>query len=136
MTDLNRIGIAIEAELLTAFDAYLAERQYPSRSEAFRDLIRDALAQQAQPAAGDRVVGSVTLIYDHATRQLGDRMTSLQHDHHHVVLSSMHVHLDHNLCLESIVLRGRFEDVKRVADGLIAMKGVHHGQLVLNALTS
>lgn len=131
MSDLSRIGVAIEEDLLEDFDRLIAERNYPSRSEAFRDLIRDALSRDSVPAGDAAVVGTVTIVYSHSTRQLADRMTTLQHAHHHEVLSSLHVHLDHDNCLEVIVLRGAYEQVKLVADSLIAMKGVRHGQLVM-----
>jgi CopG family nickel-responsive transcriptional regulator len=131
MSELNRIGVAIEHELLAEFDAYLERHAYPSRSEGFRDLIRSALADEVLPGRNEQVVGTVSLVYDHTRRQLGDRMTDLQHEFHHTVVSSLHVHLDHDDCLEVIVLRGRAHDVRRLADGLIAMKGVRHGRLTI-----
>lgn len=131
MSELNRIGVAIERDLLDRFDAYIETHRYPSRSEAFRELVRDALDRERTPDDAARVVGTVTICYSHGTRQLNDRMTALQHAHHHTVVSSMHVHLDEDQCLEVIVLRGRAAEVRAVADGLIAMKGVRHGQLVM-----
>jgi len=128
---LSRIGVAIESDLLAAFDDYVERHRYPSRSEAFRDLIRDAIAAEEEPTGDARVVGTVSLVYAHGKRQLSDRMTSLQHEYHHAVISSMHVHLDEDNCLEVIVLRGRARDVREVADGLIAMRGVRHGRLVI-----
>ena len=130
MNELSRIGVAIEQELLEEFDRYVEQHRYPSRSEAFRDLVRDALAAAAGPEDDALVVGTVTLTYSHGTRMLEERMTSLQHEFHHTVVSSMHVHLDHDSCLEVVVLRGRAADVRCVADGLIAMRGVRHGHLV------
>jgi len=135
VNDLSRIGVAIESDLLERFDQLIETRGYPSRSEAFRDLIRESLAAASEPDDADTVVGTVTLIYSHSVRQLSDRMTSLQHDHHHNVITSLHVHLDHDRCLEVIVLRGRAGEVRALADGLIAMKGVEHGKLTLTAPT-
>ncbi len=133
MGTLTRIGVAIDADLLASFDRLIEDRGYASRSEAFRDLIRDALINQA--AAGDRapVVGTVTLVYDHRQRRLSDRLNSLQHEHHHAILSTLHVHLDHDHCLEVVVVRGRAGDVRQVADALISMKGVKHGRLTLTS---
>jgi CopG family nickel-responsive transcriptional regulator len=131
MADLSRIGVAIDADLLEQFDHLIAQRGYGSRSEAFRDMIRDALIAQA--AADDRtpVVGTITLVYDHHQRLLSDRLTAAQHEFHHAMLSTLHVHLDHDNCLEVIVVRGPAGEVRRVADLLIAMKGVKHGRLTL-----
>ena len=134
MSDLSRIGVAIEQDLLESFDAYIEEHRYPSRSEAFRDLVRDALQHDRRPDDAQEVVGTVSIIYSHTTRELGKRMTTLQHEYHHTVTSSMHVHLDRDACLEVIVLKGRAADVRSVADGLIAMKGVRHGRLFLASI--
>jgi CopG family transcriptional regulator, nickel-responsive regulator len=131
MSDLSRIGVAIDADLLGQFDRLIGERGYGSRSEAFRDLIRDALITQAAESDDTPVVGTITLVYDHHQRMLSDRLTALQHDHHHAMLSTLHVHLDHDNCLEVIVVRGAAGHVRRVADALISMKGVTHGRLTL-----
>jgi CopG family nickel-responsive transcriptional regulator len=133
MSELSRIGVAIESGLLSEFDELIARRGYPSRSEAFRDLIRDALLDEAAASGREEVVGTITLVYDHHVRQLGARLTSRQHDAHHSVLSALHVHLDHDNCLEVIVVRGTAAEVKRLADGLISMKGVRHGRLTITA---
>src|SRR5580658_4554955 len=100
MSELARIGIAIDSLLLRKFDARIGERGYSNRSEAFRDLIREELVQKAWESAGADVVGTVTMVYDHHVRMLSEKLTNLQHDHHKNILSTMHVHLDHNNCLE------------------------------------
>lgn len=133
MGDLNRIGVAIDADLLEQFDALIASRGYGSRSEAFRDLIRDALFNEASGHEESMVVGTVTLIYDHRQRMLSDRLTAAQHEFHHEMLSTLHVHLDHDHCLEVVVVRGRAGQVRKVADLLISMKGVKHGRLTLTS---
>ena len=133
MSDLSRIGVAIEADLLAAFDALLAKRGYPSRSEAFRDLIREALVQESAASTGAHVVGTITLVYAHHVRLLSDRLTSLQHAFHDEILSSLHVHLDADNCLEVVVVRGRASEVRRIADTLISMKGVRHGRLTITS---
>jgi CopG family nickel-responsive transcriptional regulator len=128
---LARIGVAIEQKLLAQFDRLLERRRYENRSEAFRDLIRAALIDE-RVADGERpVVGSLTLLYDHEKRLLSEKLTATQHDHHEVVISSMHVHLDHHNCMEVIVLRGTSAAVRKLADSLISAKGVLFGKLTL-----
>jgi CopG family nickel-responsive transcriptional regulator len=131
MAELSRIGVAIDSDLLNRFDELIARRGYTNRSEAFRDLIRDELVQEASESPDQRVVGSVTLVYNHHVRMLSDKLTDLQHAAHHNILSTMHVHLDHDNCLEVLVVRGRAEDVRRIADTLISTKGVKHGRLTI-----
>jgi CopG family transcriptional regulator, nickel-responsive regulator len=133
MADLSRIGVAIDADLLGQFDRLIGERGYGSRSEAFRDLIRDALITQASGADETPVVGTITLVYDHRQRMLSDRLTAAQHEFHHAMLSTLHVHLDHDNCLEVVVVRGRAGQVRQVAHTLISMKGVKHGRLTLTS---
>src|ERR1700691_5867183 len=103
MSDLSRIGVAIDSALLRKFDDLIARRSYTNRSEAFRDLIRDALIQETTEQPDSIVVGTLTLVYDHHVRQLSERLTGMQHDHYHNVLSTLHVHLDHDNCLEVTV---------------------------------
>jgi CopG family nickel-responsive transcriptional regulator len=131
MSTLSRIGVAIDTELLERFDALISRRGYTNRSEAFRDLIRDALVTEAAEKPETPVVGTVTLVYDHHVRMLGDRLTDLQHDHFHNVLSTLHVHLDHDNCLEVLVVRGSADSVRRIADALVSTKGVKHGRLTI-----
>ena len=131
MGELSRIGVAIDTALLEKFDELIAGRGYTNRSEAFRDLIRDELIRQEWESPDAQVVGTVTLVYDHHVRQLSERLTNMQHDHHHNILSTLHVHLDHDNCLEVLVVKGRSEAVRRIADALIATKGVKHGRLTI-----
>lgn len=131
MSDLSRIGVAIDTTLLEKFDQLISGRGYTNRSEAFRDLIRDELIRQDWESPDSHVVGTVTLVYDHHVRQLSERLTNLQHDHHHNILSTLHVHLDHDNCLEVLVVKGKSEAVRKIADALIATKGVKHGRLTI-----
>lgn len=131
MSELSRIGVAIDSELLEKFDRLIAGRGYTNRSEAFRDLARDALVEQAWESPESHVVGTVTLVYDHHVRQLSDKLTDIQHDFHHAILSTLHVHLDHDHCLEVVVVRGKAAEVRKVADVLISTKGVKHGKLTV-----
>ena len=131
MGELSRIGVAIDSDLLEKFDQHIARRGYTNRSEAFRDLIRDELVDVASESPESNVIGSVTLVYDHHVRMLSDRLTDLQHDSYHNIVSTLHVHLDHDNCLEVLVVRGKAADVRRIADALISTKGVKHGRLTI-----
>ncbi len=133
MSELARIGVAIEADLLEQFDRLLEQRGYSSRSEAFRDLIRTELNQMHLASPEQHVVGTLTIIYDHHVRQLAEKLTGMQHDHHHEIVSTLHVHLDHDQCLEVLVLRGQALQVQQIADKLMATKGVKQGRLTLAA---
>jgi CopG family nickel-responsive transcriptional regulator len=131
MSSLSRIGVAIDTGLLEKFDRLISERGYTNRSEAFRDLIRDDLVRKDAESPDSQVIGTVTLVYDHHVRLLQEKLTAIQHDHHHSILSTLHVHLDHDNCLEVLVVRGRSDEVRKVADVLISTKGVKHGRLVI-----
>ena len=133
MGQLTRTGIAIDADLLTRFDRFIAKQGYANRSEAFRDLIRDRLVGSAVVTSKASVVGTVTLIYDHHTRLLPEKLADLQHEHHEVVISTLHAHLDHDTCLEVVLLRGKSQFVQQLADKLISTKGVRHGRLVMSS---
>lgn len=133
MSELSRIGVAIDADLLRKFDHLIASRGYSNRSEAFRDLIRDELVERSWQQPDSNVVGTVTLVYDHHVRMLSDKLTDLQHSHFHHILSTLHVHLDHNNCLEVLVVKGKASAVKKIADALISTKGVKHGRLTITS---
>jgi len=115
------------------FDQLIGARGYTNRSEAFRDLIRDMLVQQTWERPDSNVVGTVTLVYDHHVRLLNEKLTDLQHSHFHHILSTLHVHLDHDNCLEVLVVKGRVSAVKKIADALISTKGVKHGRLTITS---
>ena len=132
MGELSRIGVAIDADLLKKFDALIESRGYTNRSEAFRDLIRDELVEQAWESPDRKVVGTVSIVYDHHVRMLSDKLTDLQHDFFPHILSTLHVHLDHDHCLEVLVVRGKAREVKHLADTLISTKGVMHGRLTIS----
>src|SRR6202030_2607577 len=131
MSELSRIGVAIDSDLLDQFDQLIAKRGYTNRSEAFRDLIRDELVQKTWESPEANVVGTVTLVYDHHVRMLSEKLTDMQHDHFHHILSTLHVHLDHNNCLEVLVVKGNAGEVRKIADALISTKGVKHGRLTI-----
>jgi CopG family nickel-responsive transcriptional regulator len=133
MSELSRIGVAIDSDLLAKFDGLIAKRGYVNRSEAFRDLIRDKLVEEAWASPESQVVGTVTLVYNHHTRMLSEKLTDMQHDHHQQVLSTLHVHLDHDNCLEVLVVRGQAKSVQDIASKLISTKGVKHGRLTITS---
>jgi CopG family transcriptional regulator, nickel-responsive regulator len=133
MGELSRIGVAIDSDLLEKFDQHIAKRGYTNRSEAFRDLIRDELIETKWELPDSQVVGTVTLVYDHHVRMLSEKLNEMQHAAYHNVLSTLHVHLDHDNCLEVIVVKGASGAVKRIADALISTKGVKHGRLTITS---
>src|SRR5580698_1105293 len=133
MEDLSRIGVSLDSELLQRFDSFISDQGYENRSEAFRDLIRDRLVGAAVVGANSPVVGTVKLIYDHHSRLLPEKLTDIQHDSHELIISTLHAHLDHETCLEVIVLRGKSREVQKLADRLISTKGVQHGRLVMSS---
>ncbi|MGH7260912.1 MAG: nickel-responsive transcriptional regulator NikR [Nitrospiraceae bacterium] len=128
MKELVRFGVSLDGDLLDNFDDLIARKGYTNRSEAIRDLIRDNLVGQ-EWNANEETVGTVTIVYDHHVRALTDKLTSIQHDYQHLIVSGMHVHLDHDHCLEVLVVRGKGSEIKQVADTLIGTKGVKHGKL-------
>ncbi len=130
MGDLTRFGISIDGDLLAGFDALIARKGYENRSEAIRDLIRNALVEDQWARGDEETVGTVTIVYDHHTRDLSDKLTEQQHAHHDAIVSALHVHLDAHNCLEVVVVRGRAGEVRQLADELIGTKGVKHGKLV------
>ncbi|HET6338656.1 MAG TPA: nickel-responsive transcriptional regulator NikR [Polyangiales bacterium] len=131
MSDLERVSLAIEKDLIERFDALIARDGKANRSEAIRDLIRARLIEEEVSAGRGETVASVTIVYDHQRRDLADRLLTAGHDHHKAVLASMHVHLDEVNCLEVVALRGKAKDVRHLAEHMIGMKGVKHGKLVL-----
>lgn len=133
MSELSRIGVAIDSDLLQRFDELIASRGYSNRSEAFRDLIRDELVEQASETPDSDVVGTLTLVYNHHVRMLGDKLTDMQHFHYHHILSTLHVHLDHDYCLEVLVIRGKASEVKSISDALISTRGIKHGKLTMTS---
>lgn len=131
MSDLSRFGVSAEEELLGNFDRLISGQGYANRSEALRDLMRDAIVKsrlEGAPETGE-VLGSLTLVYDHHASDLADKMNALQHDYFNFIVSVLHVHISHDDCLEVIVLRGEIKQVRSLADALLSLKGVKHGKL-------
>jgi len=128
MAEVARFGVSMDEELLGKFDQLILKKGYPNRSEALRDLVRDTLVQQ-QWQHDEQVVGVVTLLYDHHARNLEPELTEVQHEHHEQILSTMHIHLDHDNCLEVVAVRGQGRQIEEIAAKLIRRKGVRHGKL-------
>jgi CopG family nickel-responsive transcriptional regulator len=131
MPAITRFGVSIDNGLLKKFDRLILGKGYGSRSEAIRDLIRDRLVQEEWKQGSKETVGTITLVYNHHTRELADHLTHMQHDHHQSIISSMHVHMDAHNCLEVLVVKGKASRIKKIADQLIGTKGVKHGKLTL-----
>lgn len=131
---LERITIAIESELLSSFEELLERRSLGNRSEAIRDLIRRRLVDDEIEREEGEVVASLTLLYDHEQRELAERLVGAGHVDHARVLSTLHVHLDHRLCLEVQVLQGEPAELRLYADSLLGLRGVKHGELVLSSI--
>ena len=134
MSNIIRFGVSLEDDLLTAFDAWREQRASPSRSEAIRDLIRAALVEDTTAQGEARAVGTLSLVYNHHHSDLAQKLTELQHDVHDLIVTSLHIHLDHDNCLEVLVLRGKSDDIRALAQRILAVKGVQHGQLALSAV--
>lgn len=130
MANLFRFGVSLEKDLLDRFDRIIKKENYPNRSEAFRDLIREKLVKTEWQSGGN-VAGVITLVYDHHKRDLLNTLTDIQHDFHNLIISGQHIHLDHNNCLEIIVVKGRPKDIENLANKLKSAKGVKFGQLSL-----
>jgi CopG family nickel-responsive transcriptional regulator len=131
MSEIVRFSVSLEADLLERFDHYCGEERFATRSEAVRQLIRETLTTRAWESQSGEAAGTLTLVYDHHRAQLGDRLTKLQHEHTDLVVSTVHAHLAHNLCLEVIILRGPAARLREIAAQLRGLKGIYRGELVV-----
>ncbi len=130
---LIRFGVSMEESLLESFDSLVATKKYNNRSEAVRDLVREALAKQ-QLEGDQEVVGSILFFYDHHQRNLMNELTNVQHDYHDCILATTHFHLDHDHCLEMIVVKGQASALQQLTDQLTSLKGVKYGKLTVSPL--
>jgi len=135
MGELVRTGVSLERELLEQFDESIARRGYGNRSEAIRDLIRDRLISE-HADKNQVIVGTLTIIYDHHRPNLTEKLVEAQHRAGSSVLAATHVHLDHHHCLEVVIMKGRASVVRGLADRIISLRGVNHGQLVITSTNS
>jgi len=130
MGNISRFGVAMPKALLEKFDSLISKNNYPNRSQALRDLIRQALVEEEWKLKNKEIVGTVTFVYNHHIKEISDVLTDLQHHYCKEIVSCLHVHLDKENCLEVLVLKGKAEKIKDIADRLIATKGVKHGKLI------
>ena len=129
---LIRFSVSMDEKLLTQFDDYIGQRGYSNRSEAVRDLIRKVLVNEEWEQDSE-VVGVVTLVYNHHQPQLQEKITEIQHEYHHQITSTTHVHMDHHNCLEVTIVKGRAFQVRELAEKLIALRGVKNGNLTMSS---
>lgn len=132
MPKVFRFGISLDKELLDKFDRLIRGKNYVNRSEAFRDLIRQELVKK-EWRVGKEVAGAITLIYDHHKRELLNRITDTQHDFQKLIISTQHIHLDHNNCLEIVAIKGAPKEAQKLADTLKSIKGVKHATLSMSS---
>jgi len=130
MANLVRFGVSLGKELLTKFDKHIKEKNYPTRSKAIGDLIRENLVKR-EWVEGKEVVGAITLVYNHHRRELVNRLTDVEHDFHQLIVSSQHIHLDEDNCLEIVVVKGKPKEIDKLAQSLKSTKGVKHGSLTM-----
>ena len=131
MALITRFGVSIEESLLKNFDRLISRKGYQNRSEAIRDLIRDSLVKEEWKEGKKEMAGTITMVYNHHTRELSRILTQMQHDQYQTILSTLHIHLDEHNCLEVLVVRGRGEEIQKISDRLIGTRGVKHGKLSL-----
>ena len=126
-----RFTVSVPQTLAKQLDQMTREKGYDNRSLAVADMIRDQLVEHRQNFGNHDIAGTITLVYDHHKQHVQAALTDIQHDHHDVIISTLHVHLDHDNCLEVLVVRGKAGTIKKIADELIAAKGVKHGKLTV-----
>lgn len=133
MKQIVRFGVSLEKELLRRFDFLIGEKRYLNRSEAIRDIIRENLVKR-EWIKGEKVAGVITLVYDHHKRELVNTLTDIQHHYHSLIISTQHIHLDEDNCLEVVVVKGKPKEAGSLADQLKATKGVKHSSLIMTTI--
>ena len=131
MQQVERIGVSLDRKLLSMFDKLIAKQGYRNRSEAIRDLIRQQLSVERLSHPKTKAVAAVFLVYDHHLTKLMQKLTDLQHSHLLQTISSIHIHLDKHNCLEVIVLRGQVDEINKMAENILSLKGVKLGRVNL-----
>lgn len=131
MEKITRFGVSIEPDLLKKFDKMIKNEGYTNRSEAIRDIIRKDLIEEKNKNPDEETIGTLTMVYDHHVGCLTNRLLDLQHDHTKEILVSTHIHIDHNNCLEVLVLKGKTGKIQKLADNIKSLKGIKHGELVI-----
>ena len=131
MSGISRFGVSIDSQLGKRFDEHIKRKGYLNRSEAIRDMIRDVLVEEQWESGKQETVGTITIVYNHHTHELDHTLTDMQHQAYHQIISALHVHLDAHNCLEVLVVKGKSQDIQKIADRLIGTKGVKHGKLTM-----
>ncbi len=131
MSEITRFSVSLEDDLLEQFERYCKQQQFATRSEAVRQLLREKLTKEAWAGKSQDAAGTLTLVYDHHRPQLRNRLVKLQHDHHDLIVSTLHAHLTHDICLEVILLRGPSDQLQKIAAQLRGLKGIFQGELVM-----
>ena len=134
MANVTRFSVSLPQNLLKSFDERIKFSQYTTRSKAIGDLISESLTRQTWSEDGD-VAGAIIFTYNHHKRDLTNNLTKIQHDHYHIIVSSQHVHLDHDNCLEIIVIKGKAKEVKNLTEKLNAIKGISHSAVSAITMT-
>ena len=128
---IRRFGVSIDPDLLKKFDKMIKKEGYTNRSEAIRDIIRRNLVVEKSMDPSAEAIGTLTMIYDHHTGNVTNKLLAIQHDHHNQILSTTHIHVDHCNCLEVLVLNGKIGNIQNLADRIKSLKGIKHGELVI-----
>lgn len=130
---VKRFGVSLEEEILNNLDELVINHKFPNRSQAIRHLIKSSMVEE-KIDANKIVAGAIVIVYDHHKRELNNKLMNVQHDYHDLILSTQHVHLEHDLCLETIAVKGKAQKLLQLADKIIATKGIKHGRLVMTDL--
>jgi CopG family nickel-responsive transcriptional regulator len=131
MDYVTRIGVSVEPDLLTSFDELIERKGYATRSEAIRDLIKGMLIEESLKDDQAHTVGTITLVYDHTKGGVNEGLMDVQHKHHHVISSSVHIHLDTEKCLEVLIVHGSMKEVSDLTQAITRIKGITQGKPVL-----
>ncbi len=130
---VKRFGVSLEEDMLLALDKLVISNQFPSRSQAIRYLIKNNLVSESWDQ-NKIVAGAIVIVYDHHKRELNNKLMMVQHDFHDLILSTQHVHIEHDLCLETIAVKGKSQELAKLADKIIGTKGIKHGKMVMTDL--
>ena len=131
MEQITRFGVSIEPSLLKKFDIIIKKEGYQNRSEAIRDLIREKCISTKKLNPESNAIGTLTMIYDHHTGNLMEKLLKIQHDNTSEILTTTHIHIDHDNCLEVLILKGKTKHIQQLADTIKSLKGIKHGELVI-----
>ena len=128
---LKRFTISLDEKLLEHFDTAITQRKYVNRSEAIRDLIRSAFVEEEWQADKD-VIGVISMVYDHHQSKLQEKVTEIQHEYHHQIVSATHIHMDHHNCLEVVIVKGKAGSINELADRLRSLRGVRNCKMAMS----